>query len=173
MQTVRPTKLQAWVFVAGCGLSSMFGAAATAFSQGPTTVNVGVIDLNPQQSLVSEKHRADDCHDLTIHTAMTRAEVYNWLASPQALNNGEATFVATSAREDRAAGVRFDAIAPRSMFDRIGLKNGDIVHAVQGVPLLSPQSTDRVLGKLLAQDPESVSISLTRYNCPIGLELFL
>jgi hypothetical protein len=171
MQIVRPTKMQAWVFVVGCGLSSMFGAAATAVSQGPPTVNIVMLEkrVDAKVKAASEKHLV--CHNMTVHTALPRAEVYNWLSSEHFMDTGEARFVAVA--EHGEPGMRIDSIAPRSILNRIGLRSGDTIQSVQGVPVLSPRSTDHILARLVSQAPETMSVSFTRRGCPLNLELFL
>ncbi len=173
MQIVRPTRMQAWVFVAGCGLSSMFGAAATAMSQGATTVNtVSFYESNYPDSSATHRGTLEqllprDCHDMTVHTAVPKAEIIRWLSAPRS----EPRFVVVS-DVGVPPSLRIESIVSGSLFERMGLRGGDTIHSVLGIPVLSPHSTDRMLEALVSQAPETLSVSFTRDRCPMNLELF-
>ena len=166
--------MQAWVFVAGCGLSSMFGAAATAFSHGPPTVNVVMLGERTSRALSApqpSRPATPLCHDMTVHTALSRADVHNWLSSAQFLNESEVRLFAVA--ELGEPGLRIEFLAAGSLLNRIGLRSGDTIRSVQGVPVLSLRSSHRVLSRLIAQEPETMSVSFTRQGCITSLEVFL
>jgi general secretion pathway protein C len=59
---------------------------------------------------------------------------------------------------DELVGVQLDALREGGVYDQVGLRNGDVVTAVNGVPLGDPTAAARVLGELAMSDLLEVSV---------------
>jgi len=65
-------------------------------------------------------------------------------------------------KEGKPDGFRIFAIARNSLYAKIGLQNGDILHRINGVDVKNPQNFMKVMEQL--KDENSVSINLVRRN---------
>lgn len=66
-------------------------------------------------------------------------------------------------------GFRLSAIRRGSLGDRLGLKNGDIVHEIDGVPLVSLQAAMEAYAKSAAK--ERIQVQITRRGEPVTLQI--
>ena len=55
-------------------------------------------------------------------------------------------------------GVQFDAIREGGLYDRIGLRNGDVVTEINGVSLADPAAAAKVIGELVAAPELSIAV---------------
>ncbi len=164
MQLIRPNKFQAWLFVAGCGLSSMVGAIATTISMKPATVIVRIAD-----EYETSEDIVEHCDSMEIHSILPRERVREWFARNE---RNDARLVPTIVN-DEFVGLKLYAIRSESIYDVMGLKNGDTIHRVEGVSLASPDAFGHVRQKLRSGDLESISITLTRRGCSASLNAAL
>ncbi len=160
MQLVRPSRFQAWLFVAGCGFSSMVGAMATAISMKPATVVVRIADEHEKTEKVVEY-----CDSMDIHSVLPRERAQEWFARNR---NGDARLVPAIVSNEYI-GLKLYAIRSESIYDVMGLRNGDTIHRVAGVSLTSPDAFGHVRQIVRADDLESISIVLNRRGCPASL----
>jgi general secretion pathway protein C len=78
------------------------------------------------------------------------------LANTPALLQGAR--IAPELREGHAAGFRFYSVRPDSAFARIGLRNGDVVVAINGLPLTTPEGGLEAFVKLRSASHVSLAI---------------
>ena len=71
------------------------------------------------------------------------------------------------------SGLKIYAIATDSIYDRVGLINGDTLNSVEGVALMNPHSEALLRAKLLADGVDSIAIGITRQGCPATLHVGL
>ncbi len=64
--------------------------------------------------------------------------------------------------DGRPDGFRIFSIVPSSLFDRVGLQNGDVIQRINGVELKEPENFLRVFTQL--RDQSRISIDLVRNN---------
>lgn len=55
-------------------------------------------------------------------------------------------------------GVQFDEIREGGFYDQIGLRNGDVVTEINGVPLGDPAAAAKVLGEFVSSDELSIAV---------------
>ncbi len=70
--------------------------------------------------------------------------------------------VIPSFKDGKPDGFRIFAIAKDSLYDKIGLQNGDILHRINSVDVTSPQNFMKVIGQL--KDETNISVDLVRNN---------
>jgi general secretion pathway protein C len=64
--------------------------------------------------------------------------------------------------QGKANGFRIISIVPNSIYERIGLKNGDILQRINGIDIKDPQSFLKIFQQL--KDETSISLDLVRNN---------
>ena len=64
-------------------------------------------------------------------------------------------------------------IRPGSIYADMGFRNGDTLHTIEGVELTDPKRDDYLREKILSEEQETVSLSLTRDGCPASMEVTL
>jgi len=69
----------------------------------------------------------------------------------------------------RPIGVRISPIEPGSVFDEIGLKNGDVIRAVNGKPVMRPEDAANLLEKMRAGGEFNIFVKGSRYSRTIQL----
>jgi general secretion pathway protein C len=69
--------------------------------------------------------------------------------------------------ENQADGFKVFSIRPASLFARIGLRNGDVLKEVNGIPLTGVDQAYQALTGL--QGESSIQVNLIRQNEPITL----
>lgn len=70
--------------------------------------------------------------------------------------------VIPSFKDGQPDGFRIFAISKDSLYEKIGLQNGDILHRINGVDVKSPQNFMKVIEQL--KDESNVSVDLVRNN---------
>lgn len=70
--------------------------------------------------------------------------------------------VIPSFKDGKPDGFRIFAIAKDSLYAKIGLQNGDILHRINSVDVKNPQNFMKVIGQL--KDESSISVDLVRNN---------
>ena len=75
--------------------------------------------------------------------------------------------VVPSIKNGKSQGFRLYAIRPSSVFAKLGIKNGDTVHAINGFELTNMNKALEVYSKL--KQASSLSVSVTRRGKPISL----
>lgn len=68
----------------------------------------------------------------------------------------------------KANGYKLYAVRPSSVFAKIGVRNGDILHAVNGLNIASPRQALEVYTKLT--DASNISLSITRRGKPVTMK---
>jgi hypothetical protein len=167
-QLIRPSKLQAWVFVVGCGLSSMTGAFATALFMAPSTF----CDRPHAHAGYSEQFPEQPCRSLDIHSRMDRATARWWFTSAEAREENTATLVPTPLGSG-LVGLTISDIENGSVYQSIGLLDGDIVASIEGIHFFSANSDRLLRDKVLSDSTDSMSMALLRDGCPATLEVVL
>jgi general secretion pathway protein C len=75
--------------------------------------------------------------------------------------------IVPSIKDGKANGFKVYAIRPNSVYAKIGLQNGDTLHAVNGFEISSPDKAFEVYGKV--KSANSLSVSVTRRGQPATL----
>jgi general secretion pathway protein C len=94
-----------------------------------------------------------------------RALVEKVLANPTAVARGAR--IVPSVKSGQPNGFKLYAIRPSSVYSKIGLMNGDTVHAVNGFELNSMDKALEVYTKV--RESSSLSVSITRRGKPVTL----
>jgi type II secretion system protein C len=66
--------------------------------------------------------------------------------------------VSPAYQDGEMIGVAFDGLKPGGVYERIGLRNGDVVTSIGGVSLGDPAATAKVLGAFASSDELSLSV---------------
>ena len=72
-----------------------------------------------------------------------------------------------SIKNGKPNGFKLYAIRPSSAFAKIGLQNGDTIHAINGFDLTSPDKALEVYTKV--REANSISVSITRRGKPVNM----
>lgn len=94
-----------------------------------------------------------------------RAVVEKVLANPTAVSRGAR--IVPSVKDGKPNGFKLYAIKPTSVYSRIGLMNGDTLHAVNGFELNTMDKALEVYTKV--RESSSLSVSITRRGKPVTL----
>ena len=94
-----------------------------------------------------------------------RALVNKVLSNPTAVSRGAR--IVPSVKNGQPNGFKLYAIRPTSVYSKIGLMNGDTVHAVNGFELNSMDKALEVYTKV--KESSSLSVSITRRGKPVTL----
>lgn len=165
-QLIRPSKMQAWVFIVGCGLSSLVASFSTALLLSMS----GEHRAMQRTHASSEEPQTSSCPSLDIHTRMERSTATSWLTLGGALG---AARLEPRSLGSGLVGVQVSAIQADSPFEGAGLKDGDVIATIEGIHLFSA-NRDRLLRDKLASDgTHSISMALLRERCPATLEIHL
>lgn len=87
------------------------------------------------------------------------------LENPMAVARGAR--IVPSIKNGKANGFKLYAIRPSSMYAKIGLMNGDTIHAINGFELTTPDKALEVYAKL--RSASSLSVNATRRGKPVSL----
>jgi general secretion pathway protein C len=91
-----------------------------------------------------------------------RALVDKLLSNPMAVARGAR--IVPSVKNGKANGFKLYAIRPTSVYAKLGLSNGDTIHAVNGFDLTTPDKALEVYTKV--KESTSLSINITRRGKP-------
>jgi general secretion pathway protein C len=94
-----------------------------------------------------------------------RSVVEKVLANPTAVSRGAR--IVPSVKDGKPNGFKLYAIKPTSVYSKIGLTNGDTLHAVNGFELNSMDKALEVYTKV--RESSSLSVSITRRGKPVTL----
>lgn len=131
-------------------------AAATTSASPPPPVIPAARPTGPEGELIAEldtKVRKVD----ESHYEIERSMVERVLNDP-ALIARQARIV-PSIKDGKANGFKLYAIRPNSVYSKIGLQNGDTLHAVNGMEITSPDKALEVYTKVRSQSNLSIQIS--------------
>lgn len=92
------------------------------------------------------------------HYEIDRALVNQVLANPMAVARGAR--IVPSIQGGKANGFKMYAIRPTSVYHKIGIQNGDTIHAVNGFDISSPDKALEVYTKV--KSASSLSLNITR-----------
>lgn len=99
------------------------------------------------------------------HYEIDRALVDKLLANPMSVARGAR--VVPSIKNGKANGFKLYAIRPNSIYGKLGLMNGDTIHAVNGFELTTPDKALEVYTKV--KESSNLSVSVTRRGKPVNL----
>lgn len=88
------------------------------------------------------------------------------LANPMQMARGAR--VVPSVKNGKSNGFKLYAIRPSSAFAKIGLRNGDTIHAINGFELTTPDKALEVYTKV--KESSNLSVSVTRRGKPVTLD---
>ena len=103
--------------------------------------------------------RVDD-----THFEIDRELANRLVANPSALRGAKIT---TSFKEGKPDGVRLYAVRPSSAFARLGLQNGDTIHAINGFSLASPDDAFNAYANV--RNANNLALTVTRHGKPVTL----
>ncbi len=89
--------------------------------------------------------------------AVPRAEVENAAANPSALFSQAR--ILPKYDQGRMVGVQLNAIRPGSLFDQVGIQDGDTVSQVNGIAVSSPEDSARILEQFAAGGSLRVTVT--------------
>lgn len=95
-----------------------------------------------------------------------RAVVDKVLANPAAVGRGAR--IVPSIKNGKPNGFKLYAIRPSSVYSKIGLKNGDTLHSVNGFDLSTPDKALEVYTKV--RESSSLQVTITRRGKPVTLK---
>ncbi len=107
---------------------------ARALPEAPTGSNARVLDKREVQEALEN-----------LPQLLTKARVVPFM-TPEGKNDG----------------FRIVSIAPNSFYDRIGLRNGDVLQRINGIEIRDPETFMRVFSQL--KDESNISLDLVRRN---------
>ena len=96
------------------------------------------------------------------HHVLTRALVDKIVADPRPLARGAR--IVPSIKDGKANGFKLYAIRPSSFYARVGFRNGDTVHAVNGIDLTTPDRALDAYDKVRLAD--RIEFEITRRGQP-------
>ena len=76
--------------------------------------------------------------------------------------------IVPSIKNGKANGFKLYAIRPSSVYSKIGLMNGDTIHAVNGFDLTTPDKALEVYTKV--RESNNLSVTVTRRGKPVTLK---
>lgn len=95
-----------------------------------------------------------------------RSLVDKVLANPMSVATGAR--IVPSVKNGKANGFKLYAIRPNSVYAKIGLRNGDTLHAINGFELTTPDKALEVYTKV--KEASNLSVSLTRRGQPLNID---
>lgn len=100
------------------------------------------------------------------HYEVDRGLVDKLLANPMSVARGAR--IVPSIKNGKSNGFKLYAIRPSSIYAKLGLMNGDTIHAVNGFDLTTPDKALEVYTKV--KESSNLSVSVTRRGKPINLD---
>lgn len=95
---------------------------------------------------------------------LDRGMVEKIIANPAAIRGAR---IVPSIKNGKPNGFKLYAIRPSSAFAKIGLQNGDTIHAINGYDLTTPDKALEVYTKV--REANSISVSITRRGKPVTI----
>jgi general secretion pathway protein C len=95
-----------------------------------------------------------------------RAALDSWLSDPAALMT--AAVIVPEARDGKPTAIRLVRIRPGSVLERIGLRGGDLIRAVNGLELATPDGALQAFLKL--RSSAHIAVSIERGGQPLTQE---
>jgi general secretion pathway protein C len=95
-----------------------------------------------------------------------RSLVDKVLANPMSVASGAR--IVPSVKDGKANGFKLYAIRPNSVYAKIGLRNGDTLHAINGFDLTTPDKALEVYTKV--KEASNLSVSVTRRGQPLNID---
>ncbi|HEY5921356.1 MAG TPA: type II secretion system protein GspC [Kofleriaceae bacterium] len=142
-------------------LGNPFGSPpSTGSASGSATSSLGPYTLDPDDPMFDAIEKIDD-----THYKLPRNVVDAMLANPMAAMRGAR--VVPAIKNGVEDGFKLYAIRPSSVFAKIGFTNGDTVHSINGLALITPDNALEAYTKL--KDAKTVNIDITRRGKPIEL----
>jgi general secretion pathway protein C len=167
-----------WILLAvalvGCGKPSSQGvapAAEPAATAEPATAEPATAEPATAEPDPGDPTRRQAALDAGIRAVgassyeLDRALLDQLLADPAEMARG--VRIVPAVKDGRATGFKLYAIRPASIYDRLGLKNGDLVTSINGVELDSAERALEVYSKLRAAG--AVSVVVSRHGAPLTL----
>jgi general secretion pathway protein C len=96
---------------------------------------------------------------------ISRSLVDKVLANPMAVARGAR--VVPSVKSGKANGFKLYAIRPSSVYAKIGLRNGDTIHEINGFELTTPDKALEVYTKV--REASNLSVQITRRSKPVTI----
>lgn len=174
-QVAIPSRRRMWLFLFSCVAASMIGAAFVV-TQSLKEVNVNVrVHQQSQEEPAATLAAASTscagqlcaCLTTSINAVVDESEVQRLLSE----DGPRGPRIVPSFAGGVAVGFKLYAIAPDSIWSRIGLVNGDTIHTVQGIDLHSPEQAMKLYHKLTRESPAQIHVELSRAGCPATLDL--
>ncbi len=130
----------------------------------PTRATTRSRPRNARDELMAEvENGVKKVNDTTYE--IDRAVVNKVLANPMAVARGAR--VVPSIKDGKNNGFKLYAIRPSSVYAKIGLRNGDTIHAVNGFDLTTADKALEVYQKV--KESSNLSVSVTRRGKPVTL----
>ena len=120
--------------------------------------------IKPQDELLAAVDEGVKKIDDTTYE-IDRSLVEKVLANPTSVARGAR--IVPSIKNGKPNGFKLYAIRPSSVYSKIGLMNGDTIHAVNGFDLTTPDKALEVYTKV--REANSLSVSATRRGKPVTL----
>jgi general secretion pathway protein C len=95
-----------------------------------------------------------------------RSLVDKVLANPMSVASGAR--IVPSVKDGKANGFKLYAIRPNSVYAKLGLRNGDTLHAINGFDLTTPDKALEVYTKV--KEASNLSVSVTRRGQPLNID---
>jgi general secretion pathway protein C len=95
-----------------------------------------------------------------------RSLVDKVLANPMTVARGAR--IVPSIKNGKANGFKLYAIRPNSVYAKLGLRNGDTLHAINGFDLTTPDKALEVYTKV--KEASNLSVSVTRRGQPLNID---
>jgi len=104
----------------------------------------------------------------TVHrVSLVRKDLNRALSNTSYL--ARAARIVPSVRNGKSDGFRIYAISSGSIYDKVGLKNGDTVHSVNGRPIITPDDALEVYTNV--RQAERILLSLTRRGRKLAIDI--
>lgn len=139
--------------------NDVLGALGSAGSTGGYLPSAPVV---PDDPLLDTIVKIDE-----THYQVPRATVDAWLANPMGVAKGAR--IVPSVKNGQANGFKLYAVRPSSPYARLGLHNGDTVHAINGFSLATAEDALEVYTKL--RGATKVELDISRRGKPVFLTI--
>ena len=125
------------------------GAVVPKATVTATNTDTGVRQVAPNRYLVNRSSLNNDMQDM--------AKLFTEVRAVPNLQNGSSN------------GFALSEIQPGSIFDAMGLQDGDVVTNIGGQPTTDPRKTISVLESLQTANNQSIQLTVLRNGAPVNL----